>query len=59
MVNKKKRLLNSKEREILRIIHKTGGSMSANEIAEKTGLAYVTVRKYLKRLIDEGVLEEY
>ena len=33
--------------------------MSANEIAEKTGLSYVTVRKYLKRLIEEGVLEEY
>jgi len=48
MVTKKKRILNSKEREIIRIIHRTGGSMSANEIAEKTGLSYVTVRKYLK-----------
>jgi uncharacterized membrane protein len=59
MVTKKKRILNSKEREIIRIIHRTGGSMSANEIAEKTGLSYVTVRKYLKKLIEEGVLEEY
>lgn len=58
MVTKKKRALNSKEREIVRILHKQGGSMSANEIAEKTGLSYVTVSKYLKKLIEEGVLEE-
>lgn len=59
MVTKKKRILNSKEREIIRILHKKGGSMSAHEIVRETGLSYVTVRKYLKRLIDEGVLEEY
>lgn len=59
MVTKKKRILNSKEREIIRILHKKGGSMSAHEIARETGLSYVTVRKYLKRLINEGVLEEY
>ena len=41
MATKKKRIINSKEREIIRIIHKTGGSMSANEI-KKTGLSYVT-----------------
>ena len=59
MVIKKKRILNSKEREIIRIIHKQSGSMTPHEIARETGLAYVTVLKYLKRLIKEGVLKEY
>lgn len=55
---KAKRLLNSKEREILRIIHKTGGSMTPNEIATETGLSYVTIKKYIKRLIEDEVIEE-
>jgi len=59
MVIKKKKLLNSKEREIIRVIHKQSGSMTPHEIARETGLAYVTVLKYLKRLIDEEILEEY
>ena len=33
--------------------------MTPHEIARETGLAYVTVLKYLKRLIDEEILEEY
>jgi len=53
-----KRLLNSKEREILRVLHKKGGSMSPNEIATETGFSYVTIRKYLKRLIEEGIIQE-
>jgi DNA-binding Lrp family transcriptional regulator len=32
--------------------------MSPNEIAEETGLSYVTVRKYLKRLLEKGVITE-
>jgi len=55
---KVKRLLNSKEREILRVLHRRGGSMSPNEIAEATGFSYVTVQKYIKRLIEEGVINE-
>jgi uncharacterized membrane protein len=55
----KKRFLNSKEREILRVIHKQGGAMTPHEIAKATGLSYVTVSKYLKKLIEEGVIEEY
>jgi len=58
MATKKKRLLNSKERDILRILHKKGGSMTPHEIAQETGFSYVTIKKYLKRLIDEGVIQE-
>jgi len=55
---KVKRLLNSKERDILRVLHKQGGSMTPNEIAKETGFSYVTIRKYLKRLIEDEVIEE-
>ena len=47
---KEKKILNSKMRDILRIIHQQGGSISANEISAKTGMSYVTVKKYLKQL---------
>ncbi|KKN29455.1 hypothetical protein LCGC14_0844200 [marine sediment metagenome] len=57
-MKKKKPALNTKEREILRIIHKEAGSMSPNEISQKTGISYVTVRKYLKKMVKEGVLIE-
>lgn len=55
---KEKKLLNSKMREIVRILHKKGGAMSPNEIAEETGLSYVTVQKYLKELLKKGVITE-
>lgn len=54
-----KTILNSKMREIVRLIHKSGGYMSANEIAKKTGMSYVTVKKYIKELVKMGVLNEY
>ncbi len=57
-MKKKKLALNTKEREILRIIHKEAGSMTPNEISQKTGISYVTVRKYLKKMLKEGVLIE-
>ena len=55
---KEKQELNSKMREIVRILHKKGGAMSPNEIAEKTGFSYVTVQKYLKTLLKEGVITQ-
>lgn len=50
--------LNSKMRDILMVIHKKGGSMSAHEIAKETGMSYITVRKYLKIFVKKGVLTE-
>lgn len=44
---KEKRVLNGKMREIIRMLHKKGGAMSANEIAKETGFSYKTVTKYL------------
>ncbi len=55
---KEKKQLNAKMREIVRILHKKGGSLTAHQIAEETGFSYVTVRKYLKDLVDKGVILE-
>ncbi len=55
---KKKPKLNIKESKILQVLHQEGGSMTAHEISKKTGIAYVTVRKYIKKMIEEGVLIE-
>lgn len=57
MVTKKK--LNSKMRDILLVVHRKGGSMTAHETARETGMSYVTVRKYLKLLKLKGVLIEH
>ena len=53
---KKNKTLNSKMREIVRVLHKKGGAMSANEIADETGFSYITVTKYLKQLEEMGVI---
>ncbi len=50
MTNKEKIIVNKKAMEILKNIHNSEGSITANEISKKTGIAYVTVQKYLKAL---------
>lgn len=50
MTLKKKPILNSKEREIIRTLHKKSGAMTPHEIAKVTGISYVTVKKYLNKL---------
>jgi uncharacterized membrane protein len=56
---RKEKELNAKMREIIRVLHKKGGVMSANEIAEETGFSYITVTKYLNELLEKGVIEEH
>lgn len=53
---KEKKELNPKMREIIRMLHKKGGAMSPNEIAEETGLSYITVQKYIEKLLKRGVI---
>ena len=53
---KEKKQLNAKMREIVRVLHKKGGSLTPNQIAEETGFSYITVRKYLIKLVKEGVI---
>ena len=57
-MTKKKRHFNVKERAIIKTIHDYGGSITANEISEVTGISYVTVRKYLKKLSKEEVIKQ-
>lgn len=47
---KQRKVLNAKMREILRILHKQGNMMTANEVAKETGFSYKTVTKYLEEL---------
>ena len=56
MMAKKQQKLNAKMREIIRVLHKKGGAMSPHQIAEETGFSYITIKKYLKQLLEEGVI---
>ena len=53
---KEKRVLNAKQREILRVLHRNGGAMSTLEIAKETGFSYKTVTKYLTLLEKMNIL---
>ena len=48
--------LNSKSRDILRYIYKSGGSVTPHKISKDTGIAYATVKKYLKQLEKEKLI---
>ena len=55
-MKRKKRLIKDKARTIIDYIHKIGGYATANEIAEETGLSYLTVQKYLKELKKDKII---
>lgn len=55
-MKRKKRLIKDKARTIIEYIHKVKGYTTANEIAEETGLSYLTVQKYLKELEDDKII---
>lgn len=53
---KTKPKFNKQERIILQLLYKNVRGFTINEIAEKTGLSWVTVRKYLRKLKEKGVI---
>ena len=55
-MKKKKRVLKDKEKTILDCIDKYGGAMTAHEVSKRTGISYVTVKKYINKLVKEGIL---
>lgn len=57
-MKKKKSVVKDKEKIILLTLHRDGGFMTAHEISQKSGISYVTARKYLKKLLKEGILIE-
>jgi len=54
---KKKPHFNVKERAILQVLNKSRVGLTTYEVAEITGISWVTVKKYLKKLQEKGVLE--
>ena len=56
-MQKKKPLVKDKERAILQYMDSQRGAITAHEISQATGISYVTVKKYLEKLVKEGVLE--
>ncbi len=53
---KKNQRLNQKEREILRALKNSRTGMTPYEVSKKTGITWVTVKKYLKNLKRKGVV---
>ena len=54
----KRKPLNAVEKLILDTLYKKDVPMTPNAISKETGLAYVTVRKYVAKLILDNVLLE-
>lgn len=50
MTKKEKEIINKKVFILIKEISKEGGGMTAYEISQRTGIAYVTVQKYLTAL---------
>ena len=47
---------NSKEKEIIIYLHKKGGMVTPHKISKDTGISYVTVMKYLKKLSEKRIV---
>ena len=55
---KKKNYFNKHEKAILKVIYDSRRAMTIREIAEKTHISWVTAKKYLKKLVDRGFIQE-
>ena len=52
-----KRTLTTKQKEIIRVLHKHGGSMSKYEISKKANISYATVNEHMKKLAKKGIVK--
>ncbi len=57
-MKKGKSKLNSKDAVIVMKLHQQGGAMSINEVAEKTGISFVTAKNHLEDLRKKGIVFE-
>ncbi len=55
-MKKKKIIIKDKEKIILLQLDLEGGTATPHEISTKTGISYITVKKYLNKLVEEGIL---
>ncbi len=49
---------NKYEKAIIRVVAHRRGKLSVKQIAELAGLSWITTKKYLDKLVKEGVLLE-
>ena len=54
---KRKPHFNAKERAILQVLNKSRVGLTIYEISQITGISWVTVKKYVKKLKEKGALE--
>ena len=57
LLKKEKPILKDKEKVILQYIDEHAGGCTAHDIAVGTGISYVTVKKYLNKLVKLNVIE--
>jgi len=49
-------IFNQKERTILQLLHKSRSGLTLYEISRETGVAWVTVRKYMGKFVKKGLV---
>ena len=54
----KKPIFKPQEKSIIKVLHDENRWMSIKEVAEKANISWVTARKYLEKLIKDGVIEK-
>ena len=57
-MKKQKPKFNSKQRTILQLLNKSRAGLSIYEISKQTGIAWVTVKKYLNEFVKIGIVEK-
>lgn len=53
-----KTILSRAERDILRVLLKEKRHLSINEISEKSGVSWKTVKDYIPKLIEKELIEK-
>jgi len=57
-MKKPKPKFNSKQRAILQLLNKSRTGLTIYDISKQTGIAWVTVKKYLNELVKRGIVDK-
>jgi len=55
---KEKRKFSLTEKKILRLLFQTKAPMTTYEIAKEIGISFQTAKKYIQKLIEEGIINQ-
>ncbi len=55
---KKNKYFNKIEAKILRVLYQQKLSLTIYEVAKECGISYPTAKKYLEKLVKEGLINE-